>query len=157
MLLAIGASALSAALATGLLQTVLARVHMPLLMGVWLAVYAGALAASGAFGVSIGFWAFSAVYALGFMLYFFLIAALYKSLSVAMMIDLQGRPGHAIPFDFLLRKTIEGDSFSARIAALRATEFAYQREGLLFPSARGVRIARIVRALQLALGISQGG
>lgn len=103
------------------------------------------------------FWRAMAVFCFLAICYLMLFGAVYKSVSLRMMLDLLHAPSYRLPADEVFSTYILGESFEARTQIMLEQGLATQsREGFSL-TAKGGRVARLARALQRTFGIDTSG
>jgi len=107
--------------------------------------------------IRASFWALSVSYwfvAVSFLMVF---GAVYKSISLRMVLDLHERPGRSAPEAAIKAGYVEADGFESRLGVIVESGFAKKAaEGyLLLP--KGRRVARLAAALQQAFAIERSG
>lgn len=151
----------AAAVAYGLVLLVALRVsrRSPTLVVLATAavVYVAAAAVFMLLGQVVGFWAYSTTY--WFLVLCFLMAfgAIYKSLSLRILLDLTEKSELTGSADELAQRYIFGSSFEDRLGiAVDGGLAARSADGLSLTS-RGRALASRVRAAQRAFGITRSG
>jgi len=122
-----------------------------------LLAYAGLVGWAAVQHVSISFWSVSAMYwcpTLGFLMVF---GAVYKSISLRILLDLASRPDRAESYQAILKRYVQQESYLARLAILSAAGLADRLPEGLQLTPKGLRIAAICRTLQSAFRIEQSG
>jgi hypothetical protein len=103
------------------------------------------------------FWSMSISYWFGSLCFLMVFGAIYKSVSLKLMLDLLDIPKRRLLERDLLVGYIKGSTFEDRLVVALESGFAERLpEGyLLLP--KGRRVARIVRGLQRAFAIDRSG
>jgi hypothetical protein len=102
------------------------------------------------------YWHFASAFAFGFMLYLFYFSALYKSVSLSVLVEIRRQPGGQARLDAVLENVIRR-SFAQRAEALLALGAAQRAGSGYVATENGRRIARRIRALRRLLGFTRGG
>jgi hypothetical protein len=89
--------------------------------------------------------------------YLMVFGAVYKSVSLRMLLDLLHAPSHRLAKKELNRKYIEQESFEGRINVMLSQGLADRRDGKLLLTAKGRRVARVTHGLQRTFGIHKSG
>ena len=151
----------AAAAGQGLLMLALARLHwrVPLLVvqvAVALLIHIGAATVLMKAGVLGHYWWFAAAFWFGFMVYLFGFSALYKSLSLRMVVDVFEQSPNGTSLAGVYQRVVER-SFRERIEILeRGGLVARQGDGYVV-TARGRRMAEQIVRLRDLLGVVGGG
>lgn len=125
-------------------------------MGVIPVAWVGALAVLLGAGHKVNFWVFSAGYCffvLGFLMAF---GAIYKSISLRILLHLSRQPDHSDDFESLSRGTLD-ESFRNRLAIIEEKRYAVRQGNAFALTERGARIARSAGRLQRIFGIARSG
>lgn len=89
--------------------------------------------------------------------YLMIFGAVYKSVSLRMLLDLLQAPARRMPARVLYARYIETESFEARLAVMLHQGLAHADAGAYALTRKGRRLAVIARRLQLAFGIDKSG
>ncbi|EKD85655.1 MAG: hypothetical protein ACD_37C00664G0004 [uncultured bacterium] len=119
-----------------------------------LIVYVFGLIGVGLFNFSLKFFEFSASYwffSFSLMMVFF---AIYKSISLRMMLNLQIQPAS---LEEIFANYIEQESYKARLNILIKNGFAEKSNLGYQPTLKGWRYARFIAAIQKLFNIQQSG
>ncbi|MDP2620065.1 MAG: hypothetical protein Q8P46_07795 [Hyphomicrobiales bacterium] len=108
-------------------------------------------------GVPASFWALSISYWFVAVSFLMLFGAVYKSISLRMILNLYERPARSAPEDAVKSGYVEADSFESRLAVMVRSGFVEEVAGgyLLLP--KGRRVAGVAAALQKAFAIERSG
>ena len=120
-------------------------------------VYAIGLPLLAAIGIPVNVWYLTVVYgflALSFLMVF---GAVYKSLSLRMLLDLLQARGHALDERHLAERYIKAQSFHDRLVVMVEKGLAQRMGARIGLSARGRRVAGAARALQTLYRIEKSG
>jgi hypothetical protein len=122
-----------------------------------IAIYLVLLALIFVLRVPAAFWGLSISYwfvAVSFLMVF---GAVYKSVSLRMVLDLYERPGRSAPEAAIKAGYVEADSFESRLGVIVESGFAEEAEDGYVLLAKGRRVARLAAALQKAFAIERSG
>jgi hypothetical protein len=108
-------------------------------------------------GLRHSFWSLSISYWFGSLSFLMVFGAIYKSVSLRMMLDLLDSPEHSLPEQDLLASYIKSTSFEDRLdVSLKSGLAEKSPEGyLLLP--KGRMVARLVQGLHRAFAIKKSG
>jgi hypothetical protein len=122
-----------------------------------LAVYAAVLGVAVMSGPGVLFWPMSAAYwflTLAFLMGF---GAIYKSISLRILLDLLDRPGHADRYEAILNRYVQHESYQHRLSVLTEGGLARRGPAGCEVTSKGRRLAAIVEALQGFFKIAYSG
>jgi hypothetical protein len=111
-------------------------------------------------GVALGrapFWAFSASYWFLTLCFLMVFGAVYKSLSLRMLLDLLEAPGRSSAKDELFARYIRDVSYRHRLEVIQESGFATRTGEGFTLTERGRGLARIIATLQRAFAIERSG
>ncbi len=108
-------------------------------------------------GPRINIWAFGISYWFFVTCFLMVFGALYKSLSLRMLLDLSRRPNHADNYDTLLVRYIAEESFQNRLNVMRKKGYSEKLDGRIALTDRGRRLAAMARSVQRAFNIEKSG
>lgn len=116
-----------------------------------------AIAVSAGLGQRVNFWGFAASY--GFFTLTFLMGfgAIYKSISLRILLDLSNRPGRAELYDRVLDRFIVQESFRNRLAVIEEQQFAARIGGCFALTRRGRRLACAIAMIQKFYRVGRSG
>ena len=103
------------------------------------------------------FWRDLAVFCFLAICYLMIFGAVYKSVSLRMMLDLLRAPAQRMSAEELFRRSINSESFQARIQVMIAQGLATQSAAGFALTPKGRGIARGTRMLQCLFGIQTSG
>jgi hypothetical protein len=109
------------------------------------------------FGRAFNFWGFAVFYwflVMGFVLAF---GAIYKSLSLRILLDLLGRPGHSDNGAALHDRYLIADSFQNRLAVILSKGLVSVNNDQYSLTQQGRSLALRVQSVQRVFGISRSG
>ncbi len=122
-----------------------------------LLVYPVAIAGFVAMSQSVNFWVFSTSYWFLVLSFLMCFGAVYKSLSLRMLLTLLEKPTHEHSVESLRNEYIFGDSFDNRLQLIVDQGLATKTDGQLSLTNRGASWAHRLIALQRAFGITRSG
>jgi hypothetical protein len=122
-----------------------------------LLAYVAMLMAATGFNRSVNFWVTSTLFWFPTMIVLMGFGALYKSVSLRILLDLLARPGHAEPYSAILQRYIAAESFENRLTVILESKWAIPTSAGYALTARGRRAASIVAALQGMFAIRRSG
>ena len=122
-----------------------------------IAVWLFSLAVLAIAGSEFNFWVFMAGY--WFLATSMLMAfgAIYKSLSLRILMDLHAQPDRVDDYNRIFSRYLVQDSYENRLGVIRDKGFVELRAGRYELTSRGRRLANSVRTVQLWFGISGSG
>jgi hypothetical protein len=131
----------------------------PAAIAVLLAVglYPAGLVACALVSPPVRFWDYSAAYAFPTLCFIMVFGAVYKSISLRMLLELLGRPAHRDAYDALLARYVAGASFRDRLEVAVDSQLAVRDTDGYVLTAKGRRLAGAVALLQRAFGITRSG
>jgi hypothetical protein len=116
-------------------------------------IVALALAATGMLG---SYWHFASAFAFGFMTYLFCFSALYKSISLRILVHIADQPGGTATLDTIFQRVVVR-SFTQRAEALIALGLVRQVASEYEATTAGRQVSRRIIALRQLLGCEGGG
>lgn len=122
-----------------------------------LALYSATLAAALFLGCTVAFWLYSAAYWCPSLIFLMIFGAVYKSISLRILLDLLGRPDRSDAYDAVLQRYVSEESFERRLIVMLEAGLAVRNAGCLGLTEKGRRIAFIVAGLQAAFAIEASG
>jgi hypothetical protein len=126
-------------------------------IGVAVIAYPAALLVALMLGGHISFWIYSAIYSSLTLMFLMAFGAVYKSISLRILLDLYKSPGRAERYEAMLRRLVQAESFEARLDVMQSSGFVRRAGDRYVLQKRGDRLARRVRALQAVFGIERSG
>jgi hypothetical protein len=126
-------------------------------IGIALLAYATVVAAAALFGRNANFWTVSIVFWFATLLFLMAFGALYKSVSLRILLDLRDRPGHAGLYSAILGRYVAAESFESRLAVMQENGFAVLTPAGYVLTDKGHRLARLVGALHRLFAIERSG
>ncbi len=108
-------------------------------------------------GGKISFWSFSAIYGALVLSFLMVFGAVYKSISLRLLLDLYECPQRSSSYQEVLERLVRQDSYDARIDVMQEAGFARLSDGHLILEEKGLRLARTVQAIQTLFGIEKSG
>jgi len=126
-------------------------------IGVALLAYAAVVAAAAVFGSGGNFWTVSIVFWFTTLLFLMAFGAVYKSVSLRILLDLLGRPGHAGLYSAILARYVVAESFENRLIVMQENGFAVPTSAGYALTDKGRRLAGAVGALHHLFAIDRSG
>jgi hypothetical protein len=120
-------------------------------------VYFGTVAAATVFGSVVRFWPLSATYWFLALCFLMVFGAIYKSISLRILLDLLRRPHGTDRYDAVLGRYIEGDSYPNRLQVMVDSGLAVRDSRELRLTDKGRRLAAAVARLQALYKIERSG
>lgn len=120
-------------------------------------IYGGMLAVVMGSGWTVLFWPLSATYwflALSFLMAF---GAIYKSISLRILLDLLNRSGRSASYEAILARYVEDESYATRLKALASSGWAIRTPIGIQLTDTGRRIAATMHAVQNLFKIERSG
>lgn len=108
-------------------------------------------------GRAVNVWAFSVCYWFFVLCFLMVFGALYKSLSLRILLDLSKIPGRTDSYAALHSRYIERESFQSRLNVIQQARFAQSTESGFALTARGRRLAEAAHAMQRVFRIEKSG
>ena len=102
------------------------------------------------------YWHAASLAAFGAVCWLFAFSAVYKSVSLRVLTQLECTPGHALPFDTIAVEYVWPE-FAARNALLVAMGCAKQVQGEFTVTEKGKQTTHRIEAIQRVCGIEQSG
>jgi hypothetical protein len=137
----------------------LARTISPALVAVAAALFAylAALVAAIVISQTVNFWTISIVFWFPTMTFLMAFGALYKSVSLRILVDLLARPGQMELCSIILQRYIAAESFENRLALMLENKWTIPTSAGYALTERGQRIARLLTVLQQMFAIQRSG
>jgi hypothetical protein len=105
----------------------------------------------------VAFWTFSATYWCLALLFLMAFGAIYKSISLRILLDLLECPGRSENYDSILNRYVAEESFGHRLGVIQASGFARLEEDGYRLTPKGLRLAKSVRFAQTIFSIERSG
>jgi hypothetical protein len=121
------------------------------------AAYPAVLLVAILLGGRISFWIYSAIYSSLTLIFLMAFGAIYKSISLRILLDLYNSPNRAERYDAILNRLVQEESFGARLDVMQSSGFVRRVGDRYVLQDKGDRLARRVRALQDVFGIERSG
>jgi len=118
---------------------------------------AAAFPVASALPVEANFWRVLVVFCFLVICHLMVFGAVYKSISLRMMLDLLTVPGRRLATDEVFSRYIQGESFEARTQVMIAQGLATPSAAGFSLTAKGRRVARTAQVLQQAFDIDTSG
>lgn len=103
------------------------------------------------------FWAYTISFGFGSICFLMVFGAVYKSISLRVLLDLLQAPGRSLETARLMQEYVRKDSFERRIDVMVENGFARSENGSLVLLPKGRRIASSVQAVQNLFAITRSG
>jgi len=120
-------------------------------------VYVTMLLDAAGLGRAVRFWPVSATYWFLALCFLTAFGAIYKSISLRILLDLLNRPDRSERLEAILDRYVRRESYQARLSILVADGLATQETAGFRLTPKGRRIAALVRALQRFFRIERSG
>ena len=122
-----------------------------------LAMYPATLAVTLLLGRTVAFWPFSAAYWFLSLVFLMVFGAVYKSISLRILLDLLERPGRSDNYAGVMQRYVNEESFKRRLLVmLDAGLTARDADGFQLTE-KGRRISSVVRRVQAVFAIETSG
>jgi len=108
-------------------------------------------------GWEVNFWVFAASYWFFVLCFLMAFGALYKSISLRILLNLSRMPDRADSYANLLQCYIAEESYQSRLTVIQDKHFAVRTGDCFMLTERGRRFARTVRSIQKAFRIENSG
>lgn len=108
-------------------------------------------------GLEANFWSFTVSYSFFTLCFLMAFGAIYKSISLRMMMDLLKRPGHANDMDVIVKNYLTEDSFQDRLAVVQQNFLVDRTEGWYVLTVKGRAFAGRIRCVQRLFNITKSG
>ncbi|MCW4116987.1 hypothetical protein NPA31_018670 [Aurantimonas sp. MSK8Z-1] len=109
------------------------------------------------FGDAVPFWSFAATYGFLTLCFLMVFGAVYKSISLRILLDLSRRPGHRDGYDAVMARYIVEESYQSRLSVILENGYATVNSGHYALTERGRRLATAVRGVQRVFNIETSG
>jgi len=106
---------------------------------------------------AVNFWTTSIIFWFVTMIFLMAFGALYKSVSLRILVDLLARPGQAELCSAILQRYIVTESFENRLALILENKWAIPTSAGYVLTERGECLARLIAALQRMFVIQRSG
>jgi hypothetical protein len=126
-------------------------------LGAAIVVYVATLFALALAGEGVGFWSYSVSYwffGLGFIVFF---GAVYKSISLRILLGLLRRPGRRDSYQRVLETYVIQESYQNRLVVVQDKFLAKRINNFFVLTERGRRLALLIHLLQRAFAIERSG
>ena len=119
--------------------------------------YVAALVVAIGLNRAVNFWTTSIIFWFATMIFLMGFGALYKSVSLHILVDLLARPGQAELCSAILQRYIVTESFENRLALMLGNKWAIPVSAGYVLTERGEHLARLLAALQRTFAIQRSG
>ena len=119
--------------------------------------YVAALVVAIGLNRAVNFWTTSIIFWFATMIFLMGFGALYKSVSLHILVDLLARPGQAELCSAILQRYIVTESFENRLALILENKWAIPTSAGYALTERGEGLARLIAALQRMFAIQRSG
>jgi hypothetical protein len=126
-------------------------------VGSALLVYVAVLGATMALGRGGNFWTLSILFWFPTLVFLMGFGAVYKSISLRILLHLLGRPGQRELYSAVLALCVEAESFEKRLDVMRENGFATLTPAGYALSDKGRRLTQVTAALQKLFAIERSG
>ena len=126
-------------------------------IGIALLAYAAVLAAAAQFSHGANFWTMSIIFWFSTLVFLMAFGALYKSVSLRILLHLLDRPGHAGPYSAILARYVAAESFENRLIVMEENGFAVPTPAGYALTDKGRRLAGVVGVLHQLFAIERSG
>jgi len=126
-------------------------------LGAGIATYGAIMFALIVAGEDLGFWPYSVTYwffAACFVVFF---GAVYKSISLHILLDLMKRPARRDSYQRVLETYVIQESYQNRLEVVQAKQLASRVDNYFILTVRGRRLALLIDRLQRVFAIKQSG
>ena len=103
------------------------------------------------------FWTYSASYSFFSLCFLMAFGAVYKSLSLRILLDLMDKPDRCDSYDNIYKRYLVEDSFQNRLTLIRDKDLVRMSGERYVLTERGKALSSRVHALQRLFGISRSG
>ena len=125
--------------------------------GAALAAYAFVLAVAAVISRNANFWTTSVFFWFPTTVFLMGFGAVYKSVSLRILLELLVRPGYAESYSVIMARYVAAESFEKRLAVMRESGLAVASSDGYGLTGKGRLLARIVGALQRLFAIERSG
>ena len=126
-------------------------------LGVAMPVYIATVIAALTVNQQVSFWAMSAAYWCPILCFLMAFGAIYKSISLRILLYLLESPNRLAGYSNVVETYINDESFESRLRVIRENRFAREMEHGYALTRRGRRVAQLVRCLQSIFAIERSG
>ena len=126
-------------------------------IGAAFAVYAVVLAAAAVISCEANFWTTSIFFWFPTVVFLMGFGAVYKSVSLRILLDLLLRPGHAERYSAMLARYVAAESFENRLVVMQGSGLTVATSAGYALTGRGRLLAGVVGALQGLFAIERSG
>jgi hypothetical protein len=126
-------------------------------IGVALLAYVVMLVAAVGVNRPVNFWEISAIFWFPTMVFLMAFGALYKSVSLRILVDLLDAPGNAELGSTILQRYIATESFQARLALMLENKWTIRSSAGYALTRTGRRLARLAAVSQRMFAIQRSG
>ena len=108
-------------------------------------------------GQHVNFWAYAASYCFFVLVLLMAFGAIYKSISLQILLDLARKPERTDSYENVLRCYIAEESFHDRLAVIERQQFATRLGDGFALTRRGWRVAKSLQSIQKLYRIARSG
>jgi hypothetical protein len=108
-------------------------------------------------GLRVNFWEYATSYWFFALCFLMAFGAIYKSISLRILLDLSMKPGRADDYDSMLARYIAEESYQNRLRVIQDKRLAARVGDRFVLTDRGRLVARSVRAIQEVFRITRSG
>jgi hypothetical protein len=125
-------------------------------VGTAVLVYAGAVVGA-SFSRNANFWIVSVAFWFPSLVFLMCFGAVYKSVSLRILLDLRARPGEMDRYSAVLARYVMTESFESRLHVMDENGLAIQTSSGYALTDKGRRLAKLASALQRLFAIERSG
>jgi hypothetical protein len=122
-----------------------------------IAIYGATMSALVVAGESLGFWSYSVTYWFFGACFIVFFGAVFKSISLRILLDLLNRPDRRDSYQRVLETYVIQESYQNRLAVVQAKLLASRVDNCFVLTERGRRLASLIVRLQRAFAIERSG
>jgi hypothetical protein len=152
LLQGMGGFALCVVTVAALLRTARSTEPVLVVISASLVVWLLALALLTAAGQTVNFWVYGTSYWFFSLCFLVAFGAIYKSLSLRILLDLSERPGRADSYDRIFERYVAGESYKNRLQVIQNNRLAVCSDCRFSLTPRGRRLIGAIR-----FGINKSG
>jgi hypothetical protein len=128
-----------------------------IVLGSGIAVYGAMLLSLVVLGANVNFWSYSVTYWFFCACFIVFFGAVYKSISLRILLDLLNRPDRSDSYQHVLEAYVIQESYQTRLAVVDAKHLATRVNNRLVLTPRGRRVTLLIDRLQRAFAIERSG
>lgn len=128
-----------------------------LVIAVTFPIWLVALTALLSMGMRANFWTYTTSYWFFALCFLMAFGAVYKSISLRILLDLSQKPGRSDSYSSVLARYIVEESYQNRLIVIQDKRLATRTGNGFVLTQRGRRVVRLIRAVQHVFGITRSG